>query len=131
MAGKNGVPLWGATLYDFYHVCPVPDIPNGMWRTTSSRMLAWMSEIGETEYAKDDISWAKQEPDPQIREPCDVLEVIKELRVRLGVYEEASMAMDDDEYRDSSAADLPTASLLHIYLIFIRTLTFILVADLR
>lgn len=26
VAVETGVPLWGVTKYDFYHVCPVPDV---------------------------------------------------------------------------------------------------------
>ncbi|EIM91732.1 uncharacterized protein STEHIDRAFT_48181, partial [Stereum hirsutum FP-91666 SS1] len=88
IAGKGGFTLWGATLYDFYRVSPFPSQPNYVWTTTGSRLVEWAKESGETEFAKDEIAWAEQEPEPKKRVPCDVLELAKDMdtRVRMGTY---------------------------------------------
>ncbi|KAJ7074284.1 hypothetical protein C8F01DRAFT_929860, partial [Mycena amicta] len=60
----NGL-LWGATLYDFYFVRPMPDVPSYLITTTGSRLADKMRQIGEVDYAKDELQWADQEAHPE------------------------------------------------------------------
>ena len=51
-AGKeaaNGMPLWGATVLDFFWVQRAPECGNWVTAANSSRLLAWSKEIGELE----------------------------------------------------------------------------------
>ncbi|KAJ7168201.1 hypothetical protein C8R43DRAFT_1158115 [Mycena crocata] len=61
----NGIPWWGATLYDFYMFQPIPDCPNYMMTSTGSRLAAKMRELGELEAAAPEIAWADREEDPR------------------------------------------------------------------
>ncbi|KAI6101879.1 hypothetical protein F5141DRAFT_1008706 [Pisolithus sp. B1] len=61
----NGILSWGATLYDFYSFQPVPVIPNANTYLSGSRITAAVRQIGELEYAKDELEWADNEDDPR------------------------------------------------------------------
>ncbi|KAG2121544.1 hypothetical protein BD769DRAFT_1361251, partial [Suillus cothurnatus] len=55
---------WGATLYDFYHVRRLPNVPNYITNSTGSRLAKWMRQVGELT-AKDELYWADKEEDPK------------------------------------------------------------------
>ncbi len=84
---NNGIPAWGATLYDFYFVNRIPSA-RGMWTPMSgSRIARWMRLKGETGYAMDMINQAENdEHDPKIMPPYDIGEFIElvEQQVYLG-----------------------------------------------
>ncbi|KJA16531.1 hypothetical protein HYPSUDRAFT_1064337 [Hypholoma sublateritium FD-334 SS-4] len=79
-AGKqtpNGLPLWGATVLDFFLV---ERAPGHAWMTAvnSSRLLAWAKEVGELEHAKEEIAWAEEEENPKELFPYDMARLIKD-----------------------------------------------------
>ncbi|RDB22951.1 hypothetical protein Hypma_009907 [Hypsizygus marmoreus] len=65
----NGIQLWGATIFDFYRVRRLPDVPNLSTITTGSKLMRWMKANNELEYARDEIEWAEHEEDPKVIEP--------------------------------------------------------------
>ncbi|SJL02727.1 uncharacterized protein ARMOST_06063 [Armillaria ostoyae] len=71
VAGNN-LPLWGATVLDFFRTRRIPDCENLSTISTGSKLCAWMKEIGEFEHAKDEIAWAEDEADPEELLPCDM-----------------------------------------------------------
>ncbi|KAG2054195.1 hypothetical protein BDR06DRAFT_847148, partial [Suillus hirtellus] len=71
----NGLDLWGATLYDFYHVRRLPNVPNYITNSTGSRLAKWMRQAGELT-AKDELYWADQEEDPKEIPVADIGELI-------------------------------------------------------
>jgi hypothetical protein len=62
--------LWGATLFDFYHVRRIPGIENPVTISTGSKLLRWCKANGEYEgdkaIARDCIEWAESEKDPEL-----------------------------------------------------------------
>lgn len=87
----NGLDLWGATLYDFYHVRRLPNVPNYITNSTGSRLAKWMRQVGELT-AKDELYWADKEEDPREIPVADIGELIRcsDMRVRLGIYDQYS-----------------------------------------
>ncbi|KIJ59032.1 hypothetical protein HYDPIDRAFT_33544 [Hydnomerulius pinastri MD-312] len=61
----NGLDLWGATLYDFYHVRRVPDLAGFITISTGSKLAAEMKDFSELDAAKDEFAWAEQEEFPR------------------------------------------------------------------
>ncbi|KAG1822424.1 uncharacterized protein BJ212DRAFT_1213897, partial [Suillus subaureus] len=82
----NGLDLWGATLYDFYHVRRIPNTPNYITNSTGSRLAKWMRQAGELT-AKDELYWADKEEDPKEIPVADIGELIGcyDTHVRLGI----------------------------------------------
>ena len=72
---------WGATLLDFYHVRQDDII------STGSRLAATMRNIGELDWAKDEIDWADKEKGPSEVFPCDVSELIRNAEFASGIME--------------------------------------------
>ncbi|KZP19806.1 hypothetical protein FIBSPDRAFT_687086, partial [Athelia psychrophila] len=62
----------GATMYDFYSFQRVPSVPSFVMLTSGSRAAAAMREIGELDWAADEIKWADEEDDPAVVEPSDI-----------------------------------------------------------
>ncbi|KAG1733008.1 uncharacterized protein EDB91DRAFT_1057762, partial [Suillus paluster] len=56
----NGLDLWGATLYDFYHVRRLPYLRNNITNSTGSKLAKWMRQAGELT-ATDELHWAEKE----------------------------------------------------------------------
>ncbi|KIK79245.1 hypothetical protein PAXRUDRAFT_161798 [Paxillus rubicundulus Ve08.2h10] len=85
----NGLDLWGATLYDFYHVRRIPSSIHGLTISTGSKMAKVMKEFGELEPAKDEIAWAEREEEPREILPHDPAKAIDhyERRVHTGCYD--------------------------------------------
>ncbi|KAG2737655.1 hypothetical protein P692DRAFT_20663044, partial [Suillus brevipes Sb2] len=83
----NGIDLWGATLYDFYHVQRAPDVKNWLTISTGSRLAKWMRQHGEL-IADDELYWADKEEDPKEVPVVDIGELIRcyDLRVTLGIF---------------------------------------------
>lgn len=78
------IQLWGATLLDFYYTSRVPINPNKFQFTdhsitvsTGSKLLGWMEKHGE-DYAVDQLDLARLEPDPEVIEPLDIAQLIRE-----------------------------------------------------
>ena len=79
-AGKktpSSWPLWGATLFDFFHVDRAPGM-GGRTIANSSRLLAWAKEVGELEHAKDEIAWAEEEESPKELFPYDMARLLSD-----------------------------------------------------
>ncbi|KAI5121411.1 hypothetical protein M0805_003183 [Coniferiporia weirii] len=77
----NGCELWGATLYDFYRVHRIPSCPSISTITTGSKLAAWMKEIGELEWAENQLKQAELEDEPHEIHPFDIgqyIEVLEE-----------------------------------------------------
>ncbi len=73
----NGLPLWGATLYDFYFVHRIPGMTGMLTITSGSMITKWMRLKGET-YAMDYIDQAeKLEHEPKIMHPYHIGEFIE------------------------------------------------------
>ncbi|KAI6028001.1 hypothetical protein BKA83DRAFT_32882, partial [Pisolithus microcarpus] len=81
----NGILSWGATLYDFYSVKPMPKNPYAITYLSGSRIAAALREIGEVEYAKDEFEWADKEDDPYEIPVANTGELVEcyEIRARL------------------------------------------------
>ncbi|KAG2338241.1 hypothetical protein BDR05DRAFT_940720, partial [Suillus weaverae] len=96
----NGLDLWGATLYDFYHVRRLPTVENYITNSTGSRLAKWMRQVGELT-AKDELYWADKEEDPKEIPVADIGELIGcyDTRVRLGIFNHVQLneAMQVDE----------------------------------
>lgn len=60
----NGIRSWGATLYDFYSIKPIPSEPGIITYLSGSRIAAAMRENGEVEHCKDELEWADNEEGP-------------------------------------------------------------------
>jgi hypothetical protein len=93
----------GATLYDFYHVHRGHTTPSLATISTGSKLAAHMRQIGELDWAADEIHWASQEPDPVEIPPCNIGELIKdrELFIRMGVCGKSSKQVETQEYSQS------------------------------
>ncbi|KAF8835880.1 hypothetical protein BDN67DRAFT_974824 [Paxillus ammoniavirescens] len=92
----NGLDLWGATLYDFYHVRRIPSSIHGLTISTGSKLAKVMEALGELEAAKDEIAWAEREEEPKEIPAYDPAEAIKcyETQVHLGCYDAYSARKD-------------------------------------
>jgi hypothetical protein len=71
----------GATLYDFYQVCRMPKAPGASTLSTGSKLAAHMREIGELDWATDEIRRASQEPEPVQVHPYNIGGLIKDREV--------------------------------------------------
>ncbi|KAG1739589.1 hypothetical protein EDB19DRAFT_1635754 [Suillus lakei] len=91
----NGLDLWGATLYDFYHVRRLPNVPNYITNSTGSRLAKWMRQAGELT-AKDELFWADKEEDPKEIPVADIGELIGcyDTRVNLGIFNQRWRGFD-------------------------------------
>ncbi|KAG1727069.1 uncharacterized protein EDB91DRAFT_1061351, partial [Suillus paluster] len=89
----NGLDLWGATLYDFYHVRRLPNVPNYITTSTGSRLAKWMRQAGEL-IAEDELYWADKEEDPKEIPVVDLGELIRcyDTRVALGIFDDFNPA---------------------------------------
>ncbi|KAF8955690.1 hypothetical protein BDZ97DRAFT_259558 [Flammula alnicola] len=76
----NKLQLWGATLFDFYHVNRIVTIKNLVTTSTGSKLAAWVKAQGEDGYepAKGMLEWAEDEADPEVVEPCDIAQLIQD-----------------------------------------------------
>ncbi|KAF9219164.1 hypothetical protein BS17DRAFT_789925 [Gyrodon lividus] len=88
----NELP-WGATLYDFFIVRRIPEIPNAITKMTGSKLLKVMEKLGELGSAKHEVEWAVMEEDPKIIPVADTKELIEayEKRAHMGMYDSCSM----------------------------------------
>ncbi|KAE9402426.1 hypothetical protein BT96DRAFT_799551, partial [Gymnopus androsaceus JB14] len=81
-SAPNGTELWGARLYDFYHVTLDPlaadDTRKNRAISTSSRLSAWAKKVGETNLVKEEMVWADQEAEPKLRLAADILTLIED-----------------------------------------------------
>ncbi|KAG2130865.1 hypothetical protein DEU56DRAFT_740426 [Suillus clintonianus] len=89
----NGIEMWGATLYDFYHVKRFPSVPGYISSSTGSRISKWMRQVGEL-IADDELYWADNEEDPKEIPVADIGELIScyDRRVALGIFNRFSSA---------------------------------------
>ncbi|KAG1761059.1 hypothetical protein EDD22DRAFT_780316 [Suillus occidentalis] len=103
----NGLDLWGATLYDFYHVRRLPNVPNYITNSTGSRLAKWMRQAGELT-AKDELYWADKEEDPKEIPVADIGELIScfDTRVRLGIFNQYSFANENAEGAATASVQL-------------------------
>ena len=94
----NGVQLWGSTLLDFYSVEKIPGLSNERTISTGSKLLGWCKANGEYEnaVAKECISWAEDEKDPEIVPVYPVANLIRSLE---------NSAFPEDEERQGSKED--------------------------
>jgi hypothetical protein len=84
---SNEIQFWGATLWDFYWVHRMPNVPNLITISTGSKLSKWMMERKETEHAASEIEWAQIEADPREINPYPIADAIEaqEMRIRLGL----------------------------------------------
>ncbi|KAH7919271.1 hypothetical protein BV22DRAFT_1051156 [Leucogyrophana mollusca] len=89
----GGIDLWGATLYDFYHVRRIPDVPHLITISTGSKLARSMRALGELDAARDEIEWADREEAPKEIHPADIGELVEcyEDRVHTRVFRPFSM----------------------------------------
>ena len=74
----NNAQIWGATLFDFYYVKPLPDSESEDHILSSGRALAaWMKENGE-DYAKNQLNFAENEEDPYLILPYQITGLIQD-----------------------------------------------------
>ncbi|KLO09417.1 hypothetical protein SCHPADRAFT_943650 [Schizopora paradoxa] len=74
---SNRLPLWGATLYDFYFVKKTPSMDNMLTFISGSKIARWMRQKNEL-YAMDYIDQAENdEPEPRIIPPYHIGEFIE------------------------------------------------------
>ena len=84
---SNEIQFWGATLWDFYWVHRMPNVPNLISISTGSKLSKWMIEHKETEHAASEIEWAQTEAEPRQVNPYPIADAIEaqEMRIRLGL----------------------------------------------
>ncbi|KAH7885016.1 hypothetical protein F5I97DRAFT_1811584, partial [Phlebopus sp. FC_14] len=89
----NGLDLWGATLYDFYHVRALPSVPGYIKISTGSKLTNVMKAFDELSTAKDQLAWAEREESPKEIPAWDPAEAIDcyERRVHLGCFNAYSL----------------------------------------
>ena len=75
----NGLDLWGATLCDFYRVKRIPSCSNDLTVSTGSMLAASMRELGEIEWAGDEIALADEEQEPHEVFPYDIGKLIRDM----------------------------------------------------
>jgi len=100
----NGIRNWGATLYDFYHVEPLPDEPNTKFTVASGSLTAAsVRQLGELDAAVDELEWAGREADPRELSVMDTQKLIeqRECRVHSGIHNHFSAV---DEVRTQAIA---------------------------
>ncbi|KAL5519929.1 hypothetical protein ACEPAG_1589 [Sanghuangporus baumii] len=77
----NGCELWGATLYDFYRVHRIPSCSGLSTISTGSKLAAWMRDIGELDWAQNQLKQADMEEEPHqllVYDIGEYIEVIEE-----------------------------------------------------
>ena len=74
----NGHPTWGSTVSDFYYVNRFASIPGYRTVTSGSKLAAWAREVGELDWAVDELDQADQEEDPKEVPPCDIAMLIRD-----------------------------------------------------
>ncbi|KAG1767102.1 hypothetical protein EDD22DRAFT_773523 [Suillus occidentalis] len=101
----NGIDLWSATLYDFYHVLRAPDVKNYLTISTSSRLAKWMRQHGEL-IADDELYWADKEEDPKEVPVVDIGELIRcyDARVTSGILNQFSSREEIREKEKTSGS---------------------------
>ncbi|KAI0046801.1 hypothetical protein FA95DRAFT_1559755 [Auriscalpium vulgare] len=105
----NGLPLWGATLLDFYMVNPSPNIPGYMAIATGSQLAAFCRQVGELEAAEDELRRADREPKPMVLEPHDVGRLVEvvESEVHIGMWtREAKSKVSDLSQQEAKKAKM-------------------------
>ncbi|KAF9463965.1 hypothetical protein BDZ94DRAFT_1321506 [Collybia nuda] len=80
---SSGVQLWGATIYDFFRVRRIPDLPSLSTLTTGSKLAAWMRKHGEEKYAGDEMEWTTLEEDPKELSPFDIAKLFGPMDVKI------------------------------------------------
>lgn len=93
----NRAQIWGATLFNFYSVRRIPDLHNLVTFSSGSKLAAWMKANGE-DYAKSELEFAEQEPDPYLVHPYPITELIQDTDALI---DEKSWVRDD-QYDDLS-----------------------------
>ncbi|KAF8521686.1 hypothetical protein JB92DRAFT_2890185 [Gautieria morchelliformis] len=84
---SNGTDLWGETLLDFYWTYRIPSpflqIPIVI---SGSKMAAWVRELGELDWAKDELEWADHiEGSPVEVLPYDIGGLIEDFEMKVAV----------------------------------------------
>jgi hypothetical protein len=67
---------WGATLFDFYSVKPLPESTNLAF-SSGSTLAAWMKANGE-DYAKNLLEFTENEEDPYLIHPYEITGLIQD-----------------------------------------------------
>ena len=100
----NGVRLWGSTLLDFYNVEKIPDLSDECTISTGSKLLGWCKANGEYEnaLAKQCISWAEDEKDPEVVPVYNIANLIRSL-------ENSAFSEDEEQQGSKEDADAPDA----------------------
>ncbi|KAH6903271.1 hypothetical protein BKA70DRAFT_1387744 [Coprinopsis sp. MPI-PUGE-AT-0042] len=80
----NGIEAWGNSLFDFYSVQRMPDVPSLVTFTTGSKLLTWMKKNGEM-YAEDQMAMAESEPEPEEIRPWPIAESFKDTDRRVSM----------------------------------------------
>ena len=97
----NNIQIWGATLFDFYYVKPLPesmDFP--FW--SGSKLAAWMKANGE-DYAKKQLKFAENEEDPYLIHPYEITGLIQDTdRWEQSTGDKRSWIRDDEQDKDVS-----------------------------
>ncbi|KAI0064498.1 hypothetical protein BV25DRAFT_1852313 [Artomyces pyxidatus] len=75
----NGLPLWGASMMDFYRVQRFPLMSGASTISTGSKLAAWAYDVGELDAARPEITWADNEEDPVELQPFDIGKLIEAL----------------------------------------------------
>ncbi|KIY67695.1 hypothetical protein CYLTODRAFT_282325 [Cylindrobasidium torrendii FP15055 ss-10] len=75
----NDIPLWGATVLDFYYTQRMPDMANIQTITTGSKLMGFCKENNELDAAKEQLEWAELEPDPVEVLPYDMSALLKKI----------------------------------------------------
>ena len=102
----NGICNWGATLYDFYCVEPIPGVPNALAYASGSRIAAGVRQHGELDVASELLDWAEHEAEPREVPVTDTQTLIEghEYRVHFKLYDQFS-AIDEVRARATATED--------------------------
>ena len=72
----NNADLWGATLFDFFYVKPLPESKDLIF-SSGSKLAAWMKANGE-DHAKNHLEFVENEEDPYLILPYEITRLIQD-----------------------------------------------------
>src|ERR1700729_2933163 len=107
----------GATLYDFFSFRRSYQIPNLRTSSTGSKLAAHMRQIGELDWADDEMHWASREEDPVEVPPCDIGKLIKdgEFHVKIGLYGKPINSDEQQSTRPTVASGESSQSVVSVF----------------
>ena len=95
MVHNTNVQLWGATLFDFYSVKPLPESIDLAF-SSGSKLAAWMKDNGE-DHAKNQLEFAENEDDPYLIPPYEITGLIQDTDREYSTSDEKGWIRDEQD----------------------------------